>query len=107
MESVIQQAASLGIAGLLFVMWWFERGERLQAAHAAQQSLESARRTGELNDRLIDVIQGNTAALVGLRDELRSQREEAPGWVLRLSQQIERAHTNPFAEASRAAERSA
>lgn len=90
MEEVAAQAVSLGIAGLLFVMWWHERQERARAAAAAQDAAEHTRRAGDVSDHLIDVVRTNTDALAALREELRSHRMNETEWLGRLSRQLER-----------------
>jgi hypothetical protein len=89
-EGVLEQLPSLGVAGLLFVMWWQERQERVR-----QQAL-TAEETGrvdswrELTDQVLGVVQGNTAALTALRTELRAQRAADLEFFGRLSRQLER-----------------
>ena len=87
---LLQQLPSLGIAGLLFVMWWYERQERLRGVTAVQVSADHTSRLLEVNSHLLDVIRGNTEALVALREELRAHRETEAAWISRLSGQLER-----------------
>lgn len=91
-----RQVVSLGISGLLFVMWWTERQERTkgasQTSNALQQTAEAMQQTArqsELNQQLLDVLRSNTEALVALRSEIRSQREALHEWTERISQQVE------------------
>ncbi|MBN2447090.1 MAG: hypothetical protein JXO22_10205 [Phycisphaerae bacterium] len=90
LEPLLDQIPSLGIAGLLFVMWWYERQERGRAGRVAQQASWHAGQVTEINDHLLDVIRTNTAALTALREELRSQRATEIEWFGRLSRQLER-----------------
>lgn len=89
LEELLQQLPSAGIAGLLFVMWWFERQERLRGVTATGVSADHARRVLEINDHLLDVIRSNTEALVALREELRAHRETQTVWMSRVSGQLE------------------
>jgi hypothetical protein len=88
-ESLIQHLPSLGVGGLLFVMWWVERQERLRGLSTVQESLQHTTRALEINDHLLDVIRSNTEALVALREELRAHRETEQEWISRLSRQLE------------------
>ena len=88
-EQVLQQAASLGIAGLLFVMWWQERHERLNGAADAQAIQRESSALADVNKRLLGVVQANTEALTALRDELRAHREAEAQWLTHLARQIE------------------
>ncbi|RMF71780.1 MAG: hypothetical protein D6744_17500 [Planctomycetota bacterium] len=90
MPEVAQQAMSLGIAGLLFVMWWYERAERIKSAGAAQKLRGEANRIGELSERLLSVVRANTEALVALRETLHGQHEALREWISRLGQQVDR-----------------
>jgi hypothetical protein len=85
-----QQLPSLGVAGLLFVMWWFERQERTRGAGATREAISRASQVVEINDHLLDVVRCNTEALVALREELRSHREIETEWMGRLSRQLEK-----------------
>lgn len=86
---IVAQLPSLGVAGLLFVMWWIERQERTRGLVGLRDALEQVRRVGEINDGLLDVIRGNTAALTALREELRAQRDSDAHWRQRLAEQLE------------------
>ena len=88
-EHVWQQLPSLGVSGLLFVMWWYERQERVRGAQTTQ---DIVRRTGqvlEINDHLLDVIRSNTEACIALREEFRAHRETETEWMNRLSRQLD------------------
>jgi hypothetical protein len=89
LDEVLRHLPSLGISGLLFVMWWFERHERLRGQTAAREAVGHTSRVLEINDHLLDVIRSNTEALIALREELRSQREAEREWFGRLSHQVE------------------
>jgi len=89
LEDVVQHLPSLGIGGLLFVMWWFERHERLRGVSMVREAAEHISRSVEINDHLLDVIRNNTEALIALREELRSHRMNETEWLSRLSRQIE------------------
>lgn len=78
-----KQAISLGISGLLFVMWWSERHERLKDGSKAREVLGQARQLATLNQQLLDVLRSNTEALVALRGEIRSQRDALREWTER------------------------
>jgi hypothetical protein len=90
LQAVIEQLPSLGVAGLLFVMWWYERQERVRSGTATQQSQCQATHLLDINDHLLDVIRTNTAALAALREEFRTHRETAAAWFDRLGRQLER-----------------
>ncbi len=62
-----------GIAGLLFVMWWLERRDRLAAngkAAALKMVLEQSNKT---NGELVTVVKEITTALGELRVQLARQ----------------------------------
>ncbi len=84
-----QQLPTLGVSGLLFVMWWYERAERVRGAGVAQEATSQAGRVREINDHLLDVIRSNTEASIALREELRVHRETETEWMGRLSRQLE------------------
>jgi hypothetical protein len=90
LNEVLPQLPSLGIAGLLFVMWWIERQERTRGGAMVQQSGQRAAQLVEINDHLLDVIRCNTEALSALREELHSHREIETEWMSRLSRQLEK-----------------
>ena len=89
-EAIVQQLPSLGISGLLFVMWWHERQERVRGAGASRDVAEVARLTSDVNRSLMDAVRANTEALAALREELRSHRVAETEMLSRLSRQIER-----------------
>lgn len=86
---VLTELASFGIAGLLFVMWWIERQERLKALAVCTDAEHYAARFAEANRSLLDVVRANTEALAALREELRSHRAIESEWLGRLMHQIE------------------
>jgi len=92
MDAMVPQALSLGISGLLFVMWWYERQDRLAAAAAAADARDDGARLGALNGELLEVLRSNTAALSGLREELKSQRAIHTELLGRISHSLERLH---------------
>lgn len=83
------ELASFGIAGLLFVMWWIERQERLKALTTCTDAERYAVQAAEANRSLLDVVRANTEALAALREELRSHRANESEWLGRLMHQIE------------------
>jgi len=90
LDEIAKQAVSLGIAGLLFVMWWFERQERTRNAAGVQQALQYTDQVSDVNEQLLDVIRANTDALAALREELRTHRMLETEWLNRVSQQLEK-----------------
>ena len=86
---VLSQLPSLGISGLLFVMWWVERQERTRSTAGLQDALQYAVQVAEVNKNLLDVIRANTEALTALREELRSHRATEAEWLTRLTHQLE------------------
>ncbi len=80
MEGVLAQAASLGVAGLLFVMWWQERQDRLRGEARLARLLEQAGRIGAAHEQVLEVVRANTEALTALREELRSGRALEQMW---------------------------
>lgn len=83
MDAIWQHLPSLGIAGLLFVMWWLERQDRAVAAGALEAAGGDTRRLADDNAALRDVLRANTVAVTELRAELMQTRREA-GEALRL-----------------------
>jgi hypothetical protein len=88
-DPLVTQALSLGISGLLFVMWWYERQERARNASNVQEALHYMNQIADVNEHLLDVIRANTEALAGLREELRAGRGAEAEWRARVSRQIE------------------
>lgn len=86
---IVTQALSLGMSGLLFVMWWHERQDRTRGATALRDSAQQARQATEMSRELLDVVRGNTEALVGLREELRCARRLHSFWLGRIHRGIE------------------
>lgn len=80
---------SLGIAGLLFVMWWAERQERTRGGVYLRDAVQHAGHLAQINKHLLDVIQANTAALTALREELRSYRVAETQWRAQLMRQLD------------------
>lgn len=91
MNELIGHLPSLGIAGLLFVMWWYERLERVRGRDTLGEATRSAAQLADMNDRLLDVLRDNTAALTGLREEFRSQRMTQTELLARICQRLEAA----------------
>lgn len=89
LTEVMMQIPSLGIAGLLFVMWWTERQDRVRSAGGLEEALRYAGQVAEINRKLLDIVQANTEALTALREELRSQRAAQGAMLTRLIQQLE------------------
>lgn len=90
MDAMIPQALSLGISGLLFVMWWHERQDRLATVSALRDARGESTRTGDVNAELLDVLRANTTALTSLREELKSQRAISTELLGRISRHLER-----------------
>lgn len=87
-EAIGEQIASLGIAGLLFVMWWFERQERTRLTRTRDMLLRDGDELRGMHEQVLEVVRTNTAALGALREELRSQRETEAEWFRRFSEQL-------------------
>ncbi len=92
-DEVLRTLPSLGISGLLFVMWWFERQERVRGTTDLREALRFAEQGVELNERLLDVLRANTEAITALREELRCHRGVETEWLKRISRQIESMET--------------
>jgi len=89
LPELVAELPSFGIAGLLFVMWWLERGERARNAVGIREAMRDARRISEVNHELLDVIRANTEALTALREELRSHRANETECLARLTRQLD------------------
>lgn len=89
LPDVLSQLPSLGISGLLFVMWWLERQERGRGTGGLRDALQFSGRLADMNHELLDVIRANTEALAALREELRSHRATESEWLTRLLRQLE------------------
>ena len=89
-EGMLEQFSSLGIAGLLFVMWWYERQERARAGAGLEHAAAQTARVAELGRQLLEVVRANTEAITALRAEMRSHRASEPEWIARLTQQLQR-----------------
>jgi hypothetical protein len=88
-NELLAQLPSLGISGLLFVMWWQERQERGRGALALREALQYARDVTQVNTSLLDVIRSNTEALTSLREELRAHRAIDVELLSRVARQLE------------------
>jgi hypothetical protein len=86
---LLSQLPSLGVSGLLFVMWWFERQDRVRNSDGLHEALQHAGRMTSINSDLLDVIGANTEALTALRGELRSHRMTETELLGRLERQLE------------------
>ncbi len=86
---LLTQLPSLGVAGLLFVMWWIERQERTRSGAGLHEALQHAGRIAEVNQNLLEVIRANTEALTALREELRSHRATEAEWLSRVAQRLD------------------
>lgn len=89
MEVLAEQLPSLGIAGLLFVMWWHERQERVRSNGVGRAARCQAEQLVGVNDHLLAVIRSNTEALTALREELRAHRATEAEWITRLATQLD------------------
>jgi hypothetical protein len=90
LDEIAKYAVSLGVSGLLFVMWWFERQERTRNAAGVQSASQYTHQMTELTEQLLDVIRANTDALAALREELRTHRMVETEWLNRVTRQLER-----------------
>jgi len=63
---------SFGISGLIFVMWWIERYERIKVMGHYKSAVEKLSFSSEMVKQMISVVEKNTAALEALRHELHS-----------------------------------
>jgi hypothetical protein len=88
-NDLLAQLPSLGVAGLLFVMWWIERSERTAGAGALRDALQQVGQVADVNANLLRVIQANTEALTALREELRSHRAGEVEWLTRLNERLD------------------
>ncbi len=88
-DALVNQLPSLGISGLLFVMWWYERQERGRMALNLHDATRHTAQVVDVNDHLLSAIRANTEALAALREELRSYRTTETEWLGRLSRQLE------------------
>jgi hypothetical protein len=88
-DEVLKQALSFGISGLLFVMWWFERQERVKNNGGIAEALQYSQQVAEVNERLLEVVKANTEALTGLREELRTRQIEVD-WLTRIAKAMEK-----------------
>ncbi len=86
---LLTQLPSLGVAGLLFVMWWLERQDRTRSAAGVYDALQYAGQVAEVNRQLLDVVRTNTEALAALREEVHAHRTWEAEWLNRLAQQLE------------------
>lgn len=86
---LVNEAASLGVVGLLFIMWWHERQERVRSATWMRDAQSVSEVVNAANARLLDVVRANTEAVTALREELRSQRATAGEWLNRLERQLD------------------
>lgn len=85
---LLAQLPSLGIAGLLFIMWWLERQDRVRTVDGLHDALQYARQLADLNRNLLDIVQTNTAALTTLRDELQAHRTIEREWWERITREL-------------------
>ncbi len=86
---LLTQLPSLGVAGLLFVMWWLERQDRTRSAAGVCDALQYAGQVAEVNRHLLDVVRANTEALAALREEVHAHRTWEAEWLERLTRQLE------------------
>ena len=91
-DEVLKQALSFGISGILFVMWWFERQERVKNNSGIAEALQYSQQVAEVNERLLEVVKANTEALTGLREELRARQIEVD-WLTRVAKAMEKTNT--------------
>jgi hypothetical protein len=89
LNELLTQLPSLGIAGVLFVMWWIERNERTAGTGALRDALQQIGQVADVNANLLGVVQANTEALTALREELRSHRAGEVEWLTRLNRQLD------------------
>lgn len=92
LDEALKQALSFGISGLLFVMWWFERQERVKSNGGIAEALQYSQQVAEVNERLLEVVKANTEALTGLREELRARQIEMD-WLTRAAKALEKTST--------------
>jgi hypothetical protein len=89
-DEILKQAISLGIAGLLFVMWWNERKERQQTCAGLTETVRDRTLLTDITTNLVNVIRSNTEMLAALREELRSHRQAESQWIGMVIERLER-----------------
>ena len=67
--------ASLGIVGIMFVMWWHERKDRLISESKCNRLETVLEKSVTTTAELVKLVKESTAALVALKDEIASWRE--------------------------------
>ena len=87
-SELLQQLPSLGIAGVLFVMWWLERQERAKAETGLRDAAAQTARVVAVSEQLLAVVKSNTEALTALRIELHAQRNQTADWMERLTRAL-------------------
>ncbi|MBI5863268.1 MAG: hypothetical protein HZB38_01900 [Planctomycetes bacterium] len=90
MDEILRQAFSLGISGLLFVMWWHERRERLGSTAGLDTCGRDKATLTDMTTNLVSVIRNNTDVLAALREELRAHRQAEGQWMGMLMERVER-----------------
>lgn len=89
MEEILKQAISFGISGLLFVMWWYERAERVQSGAGLADAARDKTALTDVTANLVGVIRNNTDMLAALREELRSHRQSEAQWLGALYERLD------------------
>lgn len=90
LDEFLKQAISLGIAGLLFVMWWHERKERQEASAGLTEAARDRTAFSDITTNLVNVIRSNTDMLAALREELRAHRQAEAQWIGMVIERLER-----------------
>lgn len=75
MDPTFKLIAELGVIGLLFTMWWFERKDRLATEKKCDRLENVASQSVTTTGELVKLVKESTAALVALKEEVASWRE--------------------------------
>ena len=81
MEQLMYDLASFGAAGLMGAMWLWERRLSRQRDEQLCQAHERILRDEQRLDKLTDVVEQNTAAIVRFSEIQRTQNQILMRWI--------------------------
>jgi len=75
MDPIVKMIAELGIVGALFVMWWFERKDRLKADETAKKCDVALNDVISTKQILMQIVEANTRAITSLCSQIETLKD--------------------------------
>lgn len=72
---LVKPILELGVTGLLFIMWWFERQDRINTVKSLDRVTSISSSFENMSKEMIQCIKDNTTATVKLLERMEQHEE--------------------------------